>query len=189
MIWHSCLQSDNHSFHPELGPSPVAGLIGAASTRLEASVTALLWAAWAAGCSARLGAVDRRPLPHTTTCSPHVFGPVTTSCLSLISSGPISRGPYRASSQRCVRPRTVARRQRWLRRPSAHHPLLLIAARSVETDSPGAKAPGFFVGLCDGTRARARPPLTLKLARARAATDDCVWPALMRESGSRRTQG
>ena len=35
--------------------------------------------------------------------------------------------------------------QRGLRGTSPHHPLLLIASRSVETDSPGAKAPGFFV--------------------------------------------
>ena len=38
-------------------------------------------------------------------------------------------------------------RQRRFCRPSPHHPLLLIASRSVETDSPGAKAPGFFVAL------------------------------------------
>ena len=36
--------------------------------------------------------------------------------------------------------------QQRFRGPSPHHPLLLIASRSVETPSPGAKAPGFFVG-------------------------------------------
>jgi hypothetical protein len=36
-------------------------------------------------------------------------------------------------------------RKRRLRWPFPHHPLLLIASRSVETKDPGAKAPGFFV--------------------------------------------
>ena len=44
-------------------------------------------------------------------------------------------------------PGNLARGQRRFRRPLAHHPLLLIATRSVKTDNPGAKAPGFFVGL------------------------------------------
>ena len=38
----------------------------------------------------------------------------------------------------------LERQQQRLRRPFPHHPLLLIATRSVETDGPGAQAPGFF---------------------------------------------
>ena len=55
--------------------------------------------------------------------------------------------------QRRVRSGRLARQQRRFPGPSPHHPLLLIASRSVETDSPGAKAPGLFVGsiqtICD----------------------------------------
>src|SRR5271168_897662 len=39
-----------------------------------------------------------------------------------------------------------------LRRPFPHHPLLLIATRSDERKSPGAKAPGFFVLAASGPR-------------------------------------
>ncbi len=44
-----------------------------------------------------------------------------------------------------VRARRLEGQRQRLCGPSPHHPLLLIASRSVETDSPGAKAPGFFV--------------------------------------------
>src|SRR3984957_16305398 len=41
-----------------------------------------------------------------------------------------------------LRARPVEWQQRGFRGPSPHHPLLLVAPRSVETDSPGARAPG-----------------------------------------------
>ena len=57
----------------------------------------------------------------------------------------------------------MARRQQRLPRPSPHHPLLLIASRSVETHRPGAKAPGLFC--CHGPRARLTRHINAVLAQ------------------------
>ena len=55
---------------------------------------------------------------------------------------------YNLAAQWCgIRARRLEGQQQRLRGTFPCHPLLLIAARSVETDSPGARAPGFFV--CD----------------------------------------
>ena len=60
--------------------------------------------------------------------------------------------------ERVLRAGRLARRQRRLRRPLPHHPLLLIAFRSVDLHGPGAKAPGFFCvagpGRCRGQELR-----------------------------------
>ncbi len=61
--------------------------------------------------------------------------------------------------QRRVRARSFSRRQQRFPGTSPHHPLLLIASRSVETDSPGAKAPGFLQAPLDfGVRILVPPP-------------------------------
>ena len=48
--------------------------------------------------------------------------------------------------RRVLRAGQLERHLKRFRGSPPHYPLLLIASRSVETDSPGAKAPGLFVG-------------------------------------------
>ena len=74
-------------------------------------------------------------------------------------------------------------RQRRLRRPLPHHPLLLIASRSVDTPQPRSESSGVFcrsgVGESErSSRGRARPICrhTLTLARAPSAADDRQGP-------------
>ena len=132
-------------------------------TDLEASVGQMLWSGMGGGVIIPgVGAIGTGVLsPRTTTWligADVGWNPVTNLNFDLElmyqHTNQNAERPYRDGVEhRRVHSGTVGRRQRWLRRPSAHHPLLLIATRSVETDSPGAKAPGFFVGLCDGTRA------------------------------------
>ena len=133
-------------------------------TDLEASVGQILWSGMGGGVVVPgVGSFGTGVLsPHTTTWLVGAdvgWNPVTNLNfdLELMYQHTVQNQPSAligtVFNNGAFRPGTVARRQRWLRRPSSHHPLLLIATRSVETDSPGAKAPGLFVGsiqtICD----------------------------------------
>ena len=78
-------------------------------------------------------------------------------------------------------PGRLGRQLERLRRPSPHHPLLLIATRSVGTPNPGAKAPGFFV---------TRPPLIRNAAaRARSRHGPDIERGAASPNGGARRRG